>query len=252
VAGRVGADRRSRRGRYGVRSAGAPRPSSLRPACVAAPVRCADKPTSLRSCGVRPGGRFPETGVVAAQGGETGRMGHWIVQANPAHWRIRDFFDDGHRSISWTVRRHRDRIAAGDDVALWLSGRAGGVVAVGRVAAEPYHGTEPEWATAYRTEGHEDREERWLMPVEFAHVFLDDPVRRDTLRADRRFAGALILRMAGGGNPFPVTGAEWPAIAGRVPRRGEHAVVATAVRGTAALVAGGATAVREAVRSVVG
>jgi predicted RNA-binding protein with PUA-like domain len=177
-------------------------------------------------------------------------MAHWIVQANPAHWRIRDFFTDGHTHTAWAIRRYRDAAAGGDDVALWLSGRDGGVVALGRVAGEPYHGTAPD--DAYWSAGPERADARWLMPVEFTNVFLDDPIARAVLRADRRFAGSLILRMAGGGNPFPVTGAEWPAVAERVPHPSEHAVVAATVRGAAAIVAGGATAVREAVRSVVG
>ena len=188
-------------------------------------------------------------------------MAHWLLQGNPAHWRIRDFFMDGRTSTVWTVRRHRDRIARGDDVALWLSGTAGGVVAVGRVTGEPYHGVAAPADEKYWAGTHGRDRERWLVPVRFDRHFLDEPISRETLKADPRFAGALILRVPRGANPFPVEPAEWPAIAERVPPRpavlpwrddaGHPQLVATTVRTAAAVVAAGATAVREAFRSVV-
>ncbi len=217
-------------------------------------------------------------------------MAHWLLQCNPAHWRIRDFFvTDGRTRTSWTVRRHRDRIAPGDDVAIWLSGKPGGVVAVGRVTGEPFHGTAAAADEEYWTGDHGRETERWHVPVEFTRHFLDEPITRETLRADERFAGSLIIRVPRGSNPFPVEPAEWPAIAERVPplpgvspqrdgadprqdgagprqdgaaprqdvtapRRdgaGHPQVVAVTVRTAAAVVAAGAIAVREAVRSVV-
>jgi predicted RNA-binding protein with PUA-like domain len=188
-------------------------------------------------------------------------MAHWLLQCNPAHWRIRDFFGHRRTSIAWTVRRHRDRMAPGDDVAIWLSGKAGGVVAVGRVTGKPYYGTAAPADEKYWTSDHERQKERWHVPVEFTRDFLDAPITRETLRADERFAGSLILRMPGGPNPFPVAPAEWPAIADRVPPRpggspwrnetGHPQMVATTVRTAAAVVAAGATAVREALRAVV-
>ena len=188
-------------------------------------------------------------------------MAHWLVQCNPGHWRIRDFFADGRTSTVWTVRRHRDRIAAGDDVAIWLSGKAGGVVAVGRVTGEPYYGAAAPADEKYWTGGHGRERERWLMPVEFTRHFLDEPITRETLKADERFAGSLIVRMPRGSNPFPVEPGEWAAVADRVPRPpavvpwrdddGNPQMVAATVRTAAAVVAAGATAVREALRSVV-
>jgi hypothetical protein len=172
-------------------------------------------------------------------------MAHWILQANPAHWRIRELFAGGRKGTVWPVRRYRDTVAAGDDVALWRSGPDGGVVALGRIIGEPFEGRPDRrlWTG--------DPAKTTLLPVEFGTEFLDRPICREALRADDRFAGSLILRMAGGGNPFPVTADEWPAIAERVPRAGEHAVVATIVRGAAATTAGAVTAVREALRAAV-
>lgn len=172
-------------------------------------------------------------------------MAHWILQANPAHWRVRDLFAGGRKGTVWPVRRYRDAVAAGDDVALWVCGPGGGVVAVGRVIGEPFQGRPDKrlWTG--------DPARTTVLPVEFGTEFLDRPIGREMLRADDRFAGSLILRMAGGGNPFPVTGPQWAAIAERVPGAGEHAVVATFVRGAAATTAGAVTAVREALRAAV-
>jgi predicted RNA-binding protein with PUA-like domain len=178
-------------------------------------------------------------------------MAHWLLQCNESHWRIRDFFTDGRTGTVWTIRRHRDQIAAGDDVGVWLSGKQGGVVAIGRVTGEPCHGTATEADERYWTGTHDHATERWLVPVEFSRHFLDAPIRRDTLTADHRFAKSLILRVPRGANPFPVAADEWAAITDRVPPAGPHMIAAT-VRGAAAVVAAGATAVREAFRSAVG
>jgi hypothetical protein len=139
----------------------------------------------------------------------------WLLQYNPAHEQ------PGNR---WPIRRYRARIGVGDEVALWASGPGGGVTGLGQVIAT--------------TDG----------AVEIDHVRSFPVIRREQLKDDPRFAKALILRMPGGGNPFPVEPAQWPAITERVPT--ELHLVGKTVLGAAALAAAGATAIREAVRSV--
>jgi predicted RNA-binding protein with PUA-like domain len=177
-------------------------------------------------------------------------MAYWLLQGNESHWRIRDFFADGHTGTVWTIRQHWKRMSTGDGVVVWLSGEGGGAVAVGHVAGEPFFGAEEPADARYWTGGNGRESERWLVPVEFTRHFLDHPIGRAALERDRRFAGALILRMPGGRNPFPLADEEWAAIADRVPPPGPE-VVATAVRGAAAVVAAGAIAVREAFKSAV-
>jgi hypothetical protein len=58
-------------------------------------------------------------------------MAHWLVQGNPAKWRVHEFFADGNQLDNWSITRYRDQIQEGDDVALWLAGREAGVVALG-------------------------------------------------------------------------------------------------------------------------
>ena len=45
---------------------------------------------------------------------------------------------------------------------------------------------------------------------------LPEPIPRSVLAADPAFADAAILRMPGGGNPFPVTDAQWKAFLSRI------------------------------------
>jgi hypothetical protein len=146
-------------------------------------------------------------------------MAHWLLQHNPARGAC--------GSGDWVIRRYRDLITAGDDVALWHSGRGGGVVAVGTVTRAPRDS---------------------VIGVSFARMFTGRPVPRAVLQADERFRDALVLRMPGGGNPFPLTPPQWQAIIDRVPP--EHRFVEVTVRGAAALAVAGVTAIREAVRSV--
>ncbi|MEU8818511.1 hypothetical protein [Actinoplanes sp. NPDC048796] len=112
---------------------------------------------------------------------------HWLFQHNPA----RGACGDG----DWTVRRYRDRIAAGDKVALWHSGPSGGLAALGVIVSNPH-------ATPAGTSV-ELRFDRW------------HSIPRADLRADPHFRQALILRMPAGGNPFPLEPGEWQALTDR-------------------------------------
>jgi hypothetical protein len=53
---------------------------------------------------------------------------------------------------------------------------------------------------------------RMHMPLRLTEIFLDDPITRDELRHDPRFAGATILHQPFAGNPFPLTDDQWAAI----------------------------------------
>ena len=179
-------------------------------------------------------------------------MAHWILQCNPSVWRIRDFFESGRTGTQWVIRRHWTKMSPGDDVAIWMSGRPGGVVAVGRVSGEPEFGSPPKGQDQFWTSDKARAGERWTVPVQFTRHFLGAPINREVLKADDRFAGALILRVPRGANPFPLEDAEWQAIADRVPGGvpgPPHTLVANTVRTAAVVVATGATALKEAVRS---
>jgi hypothetical protein len=138
-------------------------------------------------------------------------MAHWLVQGNPAKWRVHEFFADGNQLQSWSITRYRDHIQEGDDVALWLAGHDGGVVALGTVtgAVEDVFGgdVDPYWVRR------EDADAvRMRMPLRLTELFLDEPITREELGHDPRFAGAAILSQPFAGNPFPLTDDQWAAI----------------------------------------
>jgi hypothetical protein len=138
-------------------------------------------------------------------------MAHWLVQGNPAKWRVHEFFADGNQLDNWSITRYRDRIDEGDDVALWLAGHDGGVVALGTVTGmvEDVFGgdSDPYWVRQ------EDADAvRMRMPLRLTELFLDDPITREELGHDQRFAGAAILSQPFAGNPFPLTDDQWAAI----------------------------------------
>jgi predicted RNA-binding protein with PUA-like domain len=138
-------------------------------------------------------------------------MAHWLVQGNPAKWRVHEFFADGNQLDNWSITRYRDQIQEGDDVALWLAGRDAGVVGLGTVTGpvEDVFGgdIDPYWVRR------EDANAvRMRMPLRLNELFLDDPVTREELRHDLRFAGAAILAQPFAGNPFPLTDDQWAAI----------------------------------------
>jgi hypothetical protein len=138
-------------------------------------------------------------------------MAHWLVQGNPAKWRVHEFFADGNQLDNWSITRYRDQIQEGDDVALWLSGHDGGVVALGTVTGvvEDVFGgdIDPYWVRQ------EDADAvRMRMPLRLTELFLDDPITSEELGHDQRFAGAAILSQPFAGNPFPLTDDQWAAI----------------------------------------
>lgn len=161
-------------------------------------------------------------------------MAYWILQANPARYRLADALTEAARVASWTITRRRDEIAAGDRFALWSTGRQAGVYALGVVmaGAEFRSDDDPYW-----TDPADGLESAWRVGIRIEQV-LPDPILRAELAGDSVFSAASIIRMPGGGNPFPLSQVEWDAMESRLsrtvgpmPRRS----LATVGAGTAAL-----------------
>jgi EVE domain len=138
-------------------------------------------------------------------------MAYWILQANPARYRLAEALANPDSIRLWTIAHHRAVIAPGDRFALWATGEPGGVLAFGSVTAGPelVPDDDPNWAD--RAEGHR--------PAMRIGVKIDDvltsPIPRAELAADPIFSDAAIIRMPGGGNPFPVTDSQWQVIESR-------------------------------------
>jgi predicted RNA-binding protein with PUA-like domain len=140
-------------------------------------------------------------------------MTYWILQANPARYRVAEALADASSIRTWTVARYRRAIVPGDRFALWVSGARGGVYALGSVTAGAYFipGDDRYWVNPAEAE-----RPAWRVGIRIEEV-LPTPILRAELAEDPAFAGASIIRMPGGGNPFPVTEPQWQAIESRRP-----------------------------------
>jgi hypothetical protein len=135
-------------------------------------------------------------------------MAYWILQANPRMYRVFSALVDAPALRTWTIAHHKDHILPGDEFALWVSGRDGGVYAFGVVTspAAVRPGDSTYWADL-----DEYKRRKWRIGIRIEDV-LESPIPRRELSADPKFADARILRMPGGGNPFPLSNGEWQAI----------------------------------------
>jgi hypothetical protein len=137
-------------------------------------------------------------------------MTHWLLQCN------HDRYDTN--NLDWLTRWSffKKGLAAklhpGDQVVIWLSGKAAGVYATAEVAeGEPY---EDQTDTGFK------RAEDIGRLFWSVHLLdgqpLGRPVLKPTLKADPRFAHAQILRNPRQANPFRVSDEEWEAISSRI------------------------------------
>jgi predicted RNA-binding protein with PUA-like domain len=137
-------------------------------------------------------------------------MTHWLLQCNPDRYDI----DNPDWLTRWSFAQQglAAKLHPGDQVVIWLSGKAAGVYATAKVAeGEPY---EDQTDTGFKHA--EDIGRRfWSVHLQDGRP-LDRPVLKSTLRADPRFAHAQILKIPRKANPFPVSDKEWDAMSSRI------------------------------------
>jgi predicted RNA-binding protein with PUA-like domain len=136
-------------------------------------------------------------------------VAYWILQANPDVYRIFDALEDAEAIRTWTVAHHRQVVVPGDEFALWASGPKGGVCAIG-VVTEPAQ-FRPDDLDPYWEGPAERNEPEWLIGIKVTDQ-IKPPIPRGEIAADPALASMPIIRMPGGGNPFPVNEAQWQAI----------------------------------------
>jgi hypothetical protein len=136
-------------------------------------------------------------------------MEYWVLQASPKLYRVIDALANPGAIREWIVARYFNRIAVGDEFAFWVSGSQSGVYAFGVVTeptelkvAEP----DPYWM------GPDDGSPEHLIGIEITDRLLPHYIPRSKIKADPALANSLIIRMPGGGNPFPLNDVQWQAI----------------------------------------
>jgi 5-methylcytosine-specific restriction protein B len=129
----------------------------------------------------------------------------WIFQANPAVFDVTAAVQHLD-SMTWTVRRYKDKIHAGDRVYVWRSGSEAGIVATGVVLTEPASLTEDEAGKQFALKPDDLDQEETRVRISIERV-VEPPLLRTALKADGRLAELSILRYGQATN-FPVTAEE--------------------------------------------
>lgn len=100
-----------------------------------------------------------------------------------------------------------------DEVAMWISGLDGGVYILGEITSSAERSADdqdPYWVDTADADA-----VSWHVGIRLGDP-LPEPIPRSVLAADPAFADAAIVRMPGGGNPFPVTDPQWNALLSRI------------------------------------
>ncbi|GAB3474541.1 hypothetical protein GCM10027521_03120 [Amycolatopsis cihanbeyliensis] len=146
---------------------------------------------------------------------------YWLLHCNPKTWDVWSWWEERTTSLNtWTVARHLEDLRVGDPFALWVSGSAAGIYALGALASEPYVTQEfdDHWA--------ERPKRRHVVDLRFDRFIFDEPLTKRALAGDPVFADALVMRMPGSPNPIPLTPEQWETITRTAGVRGRKERVA--------------------------
>jgi hypothetical protein len=139
---------------------------------------------------------------------------NWIFQGNPTRSNVMALIGEGEPIRSWSIARHFGELRAGDNAALWVSGRNAGVYALGAVTGVPYEDVTGEgWAAADRGRL------MTFVPLVLDEFLAGNPISKQELAVDPRFRRARILVAPRAGNPFATSDVEWSAIEDRCRER---------------------------------
>jgi hypothetical protein len=140
----------------------------------------------------------------------------WMFKANPEVWDVLGFLKSGLEVDGWRMAHSYrvDLVRPGHPCVLWITGPKGsahkpGVWAIGAITGEPYDDVGDPDDHRWRDHG----AQRQVRPyVETRMTPLDEPVPRDELAGDPRFASAEILTRPRMGSPLALRPLELEAI----------------------------------------
>lgn len=130
---------------------------------------------------------------------------YWLFQGNPKYSRV----IDGIRELDemhWLVTRYTTAIAVGDEVLVWVAGKAAGIYAIAEVIQSVYFVDQPPdlayWLMPARAIG------RFYAPIRFSQKFVESPLSKSTVLHDPILRSLQVIRTPHGTN-FKVTQQEW-------------------------------------------
>lgn len=135
----------------------------------------------------------------------------WLFQANP---KVFDFVewlkkckpgDTG----TWTVTSYGKQMKKGDPVVFWLSGKKGGIHALGELTGEPYQRAEV--PTPEELERKPYLKHPYMVDYSLTHILLNEPITRSAVLTHPVLRDLGVLKFANATN-FEVKPDEWAAI----------------------------------------
>jgi hypothetical protein len=136
----------------------------------------------------------------------------WIFQAKPGIYDILNALSNPKLDIQrWQVNQNRNRIKKGDVALIWMSGKEGGIYAVGEVVTNPaFMPDSPESDKYWISEKHR-ADSRLRVDIRITKKLVNNPIFRDYLKGIAELQNLSILKYAQATN-FPVSKEEWEII----------------------------------------
>jgi len=148
----------------------------------------------------------------------SGETKAWIFQANPQRFDILNALADETNEDTWLVNQYQNYIRAGHVAIVWMSGKEGGIYALGDVISDPAYMIDSEATAKYWTSDADRGQRRLRARIKYRLKLVNNPVMKDELRNIPLLRNLSIFRNARGTN-FPVSNAEWEIISNLVKQR---------------------------------
>ena len=152
---------------------------------------------------------FQKTSQLMNEKIHSGKSNVWIFQANPKRYDILNAVDDSNIGDNhWLVNQCKNYISKGDLCLIWMSGKDGGIYAVGEITSNPEYLIDSEAESKYWFS--DDDKEKKKLRVKFIYKtkLANNPLSRDEIKNVPELKNLSIFKQPQGTN-FPVTDEEW-------------------------------------------
>ena len=143
---------------------------------------------------------------------ETEDTSVWIFQANPNVYDLINALSDSNLNIQrWQVNQNRDKIKKGDIALMWMSGKEGGIYAVGEIISNPAFLPDYPESDKYWINDNKKAANLLRVDINIKIKLIYNPIFRSYLRNIKELENLSILKYSQATN-FPVTKEEWKVI----------------------------------------
>lgn len=140
---------------------------------------------------------------------DSGKSHVWIFQANPQRYDILNAIDDPDTAEScWLVNQCKNYITKGDLCLIWMSGKGGGIYAVGEIITNPEYLTDSEAESKYWLSDDDKEKKRLRVKFIYSTKLTNNPLTREEIKSVPELNNLSIFKQPQGTN-FSVTEKEW-------------------------------------------